>query len=164
MIDSGCSDHEVRKLKQPFVVDVANDGVSLIGEYRRRREGTTKEGVRFEMKNVVFLPDLRGNLLSVKKLSKAGIDVLFTRQSGTEKAVMKHTCVLGKQCREPFDGTRARATRPLERVHSDVCGPIDPPAWDGSRYFVSFIDDFTHFAVIYPIKKKSDVFDRFQGV
>lgn len=72
------------------------------------------------------------------------------------------TCVLGKQCREPFDGSRQRAARPLERVHSDVCGPIDPPAWDGSRYFVSFIDDFTHFAVIYPIKKKSEVFECFK--
>lgn len=52
--------------------------------------------------------------------------------------------------------------QPFERVHSDESGPIDPPTWDGSRYFVSFIDDYTHFAVIQPIKRKSDVFDRFK--
>lgn len=68
----------------------------------------------------------------------------------------------GKQCREPFDGTRQRATRVLERIHSDVCGTIDPPAWDGSRYFVSFIDDYSHFSVIYLMKKKSQVFERFR--
>ena len=50
----------------------------------------------------------------------------------------------------------------LGRIHSDVCGTFDPIAWDGSKYFVSFIDDFTHFAMIYPIKKKSDVFKSFQ--
>ena len=49
----------------------------------------------------------------------------------------------------------------LERVHSGVCGPLEPTAWDGSKYYVSFIDDFSHFAAIYPIKKKCDVFDSF---
>lgn len=71
-------------------------------------------------------------------------------------------CVQGKQCREPFNGTRNRACRPLERIHSDVCGPIDPPAWDGSRYIVSFIDDYSHFAMIYLMRKKSDVFEKFR--
>ena len=49
----------------------------------------------------------------------------------------------------------------MERIHSDVCGPIDPTAWDGSRYFVSFIDDFSHFGILYNIKNKSDVFSKF---
>nr|XP_029717511.1 uncharacterized protein LOC115260614 [Aedes albopictus] len=78
------------QLKEPFVVDVAKDGVTLVGEYEGVVRGITKQGVRFEMQHVVCLPELRSNLLSVKKLSKAGIDVLFTRQNGTEKAVMKH--------------------------------------------------------------------------
>lgn len=71
-------------------------------------------------------------------------------------------CVQAKQCREPFEGTRVRTSRPLERIHSDVCGPIDPPAWDGSRYIVSFIDDHTHFSMIYLLKRKSGVFEKFQ--
>ena len=68
-------------------------------------------------------------------------------------------CVEGKQTREPFNKTREKTHRPLERIHSDVCGPITPVAWDGSRYFVSFIDDYTHFSIIYAIKKKSEVFE-----
>ena len=32
----------------------------------------------------------------------------------------------------------------------------------GSRYFVSFVDDQTRLAWIYPIQSKSDVFDRFK--
>lgn len=33
---------------------------------------------------------------------------------------------------------------------------------NGSRYFVSFIDDYTHLAAAYLIKKKSKVFAKFQ--
>ena len=67
-------------------------------------------------------------------------------------------CVESKHCRDPFSGSRERAKKPLERINSDVCGPMEPVGWNGSKYFVSFIDDFTHFAVIYNIKKKWDVF------
>lgn len=96
-VDSGCSDHlindrrflqSIRRLKDPFVVDVAKAGVSLEGKLEGLVRGTTLQGTRFEMKNVVYLPQLRGNLLSVKRLSKAGIDVLFTNDGG-EKAVLK---------------------------------------------------------------------------
>lgn len=55
-----------------------------------------------------------------------------------------------------------RSSRPLELIHSDVCGPIRPVAWNGNRYFVSFIDDYTHFEAIYVVKQKSDVLDKFK--
>lgn len=99
IVDSGCSDHlinnrkylkNIRKLNEPFVVDVAKDGVTLVGEYEGSVTGKTKEGITVEIKNVIYLPDLRSNLLSVKKMSEAGIDVLFTRENGCEKAIMKH--------------------------------------------------------------------------
>ena len=98
VIDSGCSDHfinnikylqNIRKLKEPFIVDVAKDGVTLVGEYEGTVRGKTKEGVILEMKNVIYLPELRSNLVSVKKMTHAGIDVLFTREDGFEKALMK---------------------------------------------------------------------------
>lgn len=76
-----------RKLEDPFIVDVAKDGVSLEGKIEGQITGVTKQGTQFEMKSVVYLPELRGNLLSVKRLSKAGIDVLFTND-GREKAVL----------------------------------------------------------------------------
>lgn len=43
-----------------------------------------------------------------------------------------------------------------------MCGPIDSVAWNGIRYFVSFIDDYTHFAVLFVIKKKIEVFEKFK--
>ena len=43
-----------------------------------------------EITNVIDLPELRSNLLSVKKMSDARIDDLFTRKNVCEKATMQH--------------------------------------------------------------------------
>lgn len=79
-----------------------------------------------------------------------------------EKINFSDVCVLRKHSREPFNGARCRAIRPLQRIHSDVCGPIEPPSWDGHRYFVSFVDDQSYFAVVYLLRKKSEVFEMFK--
>lgn len=55
-----------------------------------------------------------------------------------------------------------RATRILELVHSDVCGPIETVSKGGARYFVTFIDHFSKWTCVFRIKNKSDVFGRFQ--
>ncbi|MCO5548699.1 hypothetical protein L7F22_002158 [Adiantum nelumboides] len=72
-------------------------------------------------------------------------------------------CVLGKMHRFAFsqDGS-VRATRKLQLVHSDVCGPMRTPSVGNSLYFVTFIDDFSRFCWVYPLKEKSDVFAVFQ--
>ncbi|MCO5562965.1 hypothetical protein L7F22_016601 [Adiantum nelumboides] len=72
-------------------------------------------------------------------------------------------CVLGKMHRFAFsqDGS-VRATRKLQLVHSDVRGPMRTPSVGNSLYFVTFIDDFSRFCWVYPLKAKSDVFAIFQ--
>ncbi|MCO5610117.1 hypothetical protein L7F22_064352 [Adiantum nelumboides] len=72
-------------------------------------------------------------------------------------------CVLGKMHRFAFsqDGL-VRGTRKLQLVHSDVCGPMRTPSVGNSLYFVTFIDDFSRFCWVYPLKAKSDVFAIFQ--
>lgn len=64
-------------------------------------------------------------------------------------------CILGKMTRQPFHNKGQRASKPLELVHSDVCGPINSPTWDNYKYYVTFIDDYTHFVMVYLIKEKS---------
>ncbi|MCO5592039.1 hypothetical protein L7F22_046033 [Adiantum nelumboides] len=72
-------------------------------------------------------------------------------------------CVLGKMHRFAFsqDGS-VRATQKLKLVHSDVCGSMRTPSVGNSLYFVTFIDDFSRFCWVYPLKAKSDVFAIFQ--
>src|SRR3984893_1685454 len=49
-----------------------------------------------------------------------------------------------------------------ELVHTDVCGPIKAASLGGSRYFVTFIDDYSRMTAVYPIRAKSDVVDKFR--
>ncbi|MCO5593849.1 hypothetical protein L7F22_047867 [Adiantum nelumboides] len=78
----------------------------------------------------------------------------------------RHVCegyVLGKMHRFAFsqDGS-VRATRKLQLVHSDVCGPMRTPSVGNNLYFVTFIDDFSRFCWVYTLIAKSDVFAIFQ--
>jgi GAG-pre-integrase domain len=53
------------------------------------------------------------------------------------------TCIQSKATTIISRETPQRATEYLEKVHSDICGPITPETWSKSRYFASFIDDKT---------------------
>ncbi|MCI44253.1 retrovirus-related pol polyprotein from transposon tnt 1-94, partial [Trifolium medium] len=50
----------------------------------------------------------------------------------------------------------------LELVHSDICGPINPTSNGGSRYFMTFTDDFSRKTWIYIMKEKSAAFANFK--
>ena len=64
--------------------------------------------------------------------------------------------------RLPYQTQRTRVKRPLELVHSDLCGPIDVTSFDGKKYLLTFIDDFTHFTTAYTLKAKSEVLRHFK--
>ena len=71
-------------------------------------------------------------------------------------------CAMGKQNRQPFPKkARSTTTGLLELIHSDVCGPMDLPSVGGSRYFVTFIDDYSRYTTVYMMKQKSEVLAKF---
>lgn len=243
-IDSGCTDHMVNKeeyfsnlcmLENPIKVAIAKDssfllavGVGNIEVYSHVKN----KRVKCTIQNVFYIPELRKNLLSVKKLEISDIKVLFEKGQvklidsndeilgignrdnlyemsfelvspgclnvenydseyikwhkryahigfsglkeiirtdmvkGIDKNLKIHDvsfcepCIKGKMTRIPF-GTRTKSTRLLEIVHSDLCGPITPVAIDGGKYFLTFIDDFSSFSVVFILKNKSETYDRF---
>lgn len=74
-------------------------------------------------------------------------------------------CLKGKQTRQPFSTkmkNERRASRSLELVHSDVCGPMEKTSIGGSRYFIQFIDDYSRRLSIYFLKNKSEALDAFK--
>lgn len=72
------------------------------------------------------------------------------------------SCIFGKQSRLPFPRkNEPRSNRILELIHTDVCGPLKQPAYDGSMYFVTFTDDFSRATKVYCIKYKSDACEKF---
>ena len=72
-------------------------------------------------------------------------------------------CVQGKQTRKPFKGSAdVHAKQLLQLIHSDVCGPTSVASMGGSRYFVTFTDDYSRWCKVYFLKNKSEVFEKFK--
>lgn len=66
-------------------------------------------------------------------------------------------CHLAKHCRTQFPSSMNKSSAPFELVHSDVWGPASVPSIDGNRYFITFIDDFSHCTWVYPMKSREEV-------
>ncbi|KAL0556644.1 hypothetical protein IC582_005158 [Cucumis melo] len=66
-------------------------------------------------------------------------------------------CILAKHHRDSFPTGKAwRASKPLELIHTDWCGPMRTTTNGGNRYFITFIDDFSRKLWIYFLKEKSE--------
>lgn len=102
------------------------------------------------------------NAHDLKKLIVNGmVDGIDRIDVCTEDKVCE-SCVMGKQTRLPFSKKgNIRSKRVLELIHTDVCGPMSTTGIDGSRYFVSFTDDYSRASMIYGIEHKSEVMDKF---
>ena len=72
------------------------------------------------------------------------------------------SCLEGKMTKRPFKAKGYRATKPLELVHTDVCGPINVQARGGYEYFVTFTDDYSRYGYIYLMRQKSETFTKFR--
>ncbi|KAL0546348.1 hypothetical protein IC582_016256 [Cucumis melo] len=72
-------------------------------------------------------------------------------------------CLYGKQSRKSFpQESSLRARRPLELVHTDLCGSIKPSSFGKNNYFLLFINDFGRKNWVYFVKEKPEVFDMFK--
>ncbi|KAL2327971.1 hypothetical protein Fmac_021398 [Flemingia macrophylla] len=64
-------------------------------------------------------------------------------------------CIKGKQTRHTSKNPTTRSTQLLELIHTDICGPFDIPSWNGEKYFITFIDDYSRYCYIYLLHEKS---------
>ncbi|KAJ0558737.1 putative RNA-directed DNA polymerase [Helianthus annuus] len=72
-------------------------------------------------------------------------------------------CLVAKQTRKSFPKeAQWRATKPLELLHADLCGPITPQTWGGNRYFLLIVDDFSRYMWVYLLKTKNEAFEKFK--
>ena len=66
-------------------------------------------------------------------------------------------CIMGKQTRLPFPESDSVSTEPLELVHMHVCGRMPVASKGGSRYFATFLDDYSKLSVVVLMKQKGQV-------
>jgi hypothetical protein len=69
-----------------------------------------------------------------------------------------NACILGKQTRSPVPKVREgeKASRPLERVFVDLCGPMPCPSRSGRLYSMNVIEDFSSYVWSLPLRNKAE--------
>ena len=80
--------------------------------------------------------------------------------------LIKHicsSCMLGKLPHDRIPKRRKTfTTRPLQLIHSDLCGPMPIHSRKGNRYILTFIDDFSMKTWLYFIADKTQTLDCFK--
>ena len=71
-------------------------------------------------------------------------------------------CQHGKITRIHFKTKKHSSTKPLELVHTDLCGPIKSKGLDGEKYFMLLIDDYTKMTWVCLLNRKSGGFGYFK--
>nr|GEX26535.1 ribonuclease H-like domain-containing protein [Tanacetum cinerariifolium] len=75
-------------------------------------------------------------------------------------SALRHACQLDKHVKLPSYSSASDVASVFEIIHSDLwTSPI--PSESGIKYYAIFLDHFSHFVWVYPLLKKSDLFDAF---
>jgi len=86
----------------------------------------------------------------------------ITLQSQKLQDPVCELCLARKMHAKPFPVLSNCMSNPLELIHSDV-QDINHNTFTGYRYWVTFIDNFSQYKFVFPIKKKSEVFQAFKN-
>ena len=104
VLDSGATDHQInkqenlkyaRELVPPIQINVAKEGQSMKALMIGRLDMISKVGATEKaimLKDVLYVPELRRNLISIKRMAQAGVNVTFT---GDETQVIYKGDVIG---------------------------------------------------------------------
>ena len=249
LLDSGASKHitafadnfvELKSVSDGQMVEIANgDCVPIQGIGTVKVDlGNGSKTKSITLHDVLFIPSIKRNLLSVSQIVKSGTDVVFSEnkckfidngnvflstdvkrhnvfvlnaeRNGVEKALISihdsewevwhqrfchlsygklefmkkndsvdglelvsatkpsdvqscTSCQVAKMHKMPFESyDTIKEDDVLETVDSDVVFPLEVEAITGEKGWVTFTDRKSRFKFIYGIKKKSDVFEKFQ--
>ena len=144
------------------------------GKYFKARDGTTfdiqQKGRLYYLNSISSSQNNASSLLDWHRiLGHCNFEDL-RRLSGVVKGMkvssdQSHECVIcsqGKMCQTRSRVPDRRAKMPLEFVHCDLAGPIEPMAKGGFKYALCFVDDFTGIHKVYFLKQKSDTVEATQ--
>ena len=103
-----------------------------------------------------FLHRLIGHI-GVKGLHSAVDGLQFNDSSHVSCEV----CARANIRRSPFPTQSLhRASRLLERIHCDICGPL-PPSYGNFSYYILFIDCYSRFISLFLMKSRNEALSLF---
>jgi hypothetical protein len=81
-------------------------------------------------------------------LSEAGLRRLRTIADGMDEVQPDGICICEEYARgrikeRPHSGTLRKGRWRMDVIHTDVASPLQTPGFNGCRYWVTFLDDFT---------------------
>jgi hypothetical protein len=71
-------------------------------------------------------------------------------------------CIKGKYAKQVKKGETKRSAGVLEIIHMNICSMFLVKYVDDFDSFITFIDDFSRYGYIYPIKERSEALDKFK--
>ncbi|XP_010259176.1 PREDICTED: uncharacterized protein LOC104598693 [Nelumbo nucifera] len=95
------------------------------------------------------------------KLGHASLQQLSLSLGDGFSTPIKHACDAcerDKHCRNPFPLSSFRATTPFALIHCDIWGAYHVLSLSGARYFLTIVDDFSHYTWIYLTKNKFETY------
>lgn len=70
-------------------------------------------------------------------------------------------CQFGKAHALPFPTSHSQAQHVLDLIHTDLWGPSPIASHTNYRYYIHFLDDYSRFTWLYPLKHKSEALAAF---
>ena len=145
-----------------------------------KEEGTGRPLLRGTVKDGLYLLNQENKTPSAYAAEKVAVELWHQRLGHPHFKTLRHiiliyrlptlahnknatcnACLSSKSHKLPFAITDHSTSKPLELVHSDLWGPSPVTSHLGHKYYVIFVDDFTRYTWLYPLKLKSDVLDIF---
>jgi len=66
------------------------------------------------------------------------------------------TCEIGEMPKSFSRKLNAKASKPLQLIHSDLAGPVGPLSRVGYKYVMNFVDDYSNCSFVYFLNEKSN--------
>eukprot|EP00253_Pinus_taeda_P031327 PITA_31327 len=163
-IDSGCSKHmtgDKEKLQSYSALETernvsfGNDTPTLI-----KGKGSVLLKEKLKARNVIRLGHI--SFPQIRKACKYQVVFDLPDIRILDNTICK-SCQFGKQTKTNFPKKEGSASKPLELVHTDLCGPSRKKSPQGEEYFILFIDDFYRMCWIGLLKHKEEAFEKFKA-
>ncbi|WVZ15560.1 hypothetical protein V8G54_013126 [Vigna mungo] len=161
-VDSDCSNHmtynrgwmtnlDESKKSKVRVADNSVLRVEGIGSIKIKR----KNGLHATLENVLLVPEMKCNLLSVGQLTEKGYTVIMgsnaqmeclssVKEDETWKWHLRFGHLNFKDLQQLSSKEMVSELPNIAQPHKEyVCGTIEPPTVAGNMYFVTFVDDFS---------------------